>query len=415
MVVSDCIDYYEVLQVSPSAEEEIIQAAFRRLATKWHPDRRPGDVEAAQQMRLINEAYHVLTDQKRRRDYDNRRNRPNKTSDINADYTSPATDSPIADPAPLRGFVYILINQAMPNLVKIGQTDRTPEARAAQLSGDTGVPGRFFVAYAEELLYFVEAEKAIFRRLEQFRWNKKREFFEIPLKDAIQVVQEIAARYREPEPREQKRAETARAEAVEQLATSERLAEWNQNCRKDRTTHFSLAVIILCLLAAISGYFYYLWQQSTSNPGPVSQARQAPEVERLERRIAEVQKDLQAVESQLQQSKSEEQKLLAVWNKPMYTQDAARIRASMKRVKQTIADLEQKRDKLAQNEEQLKHELEEARMVGSTTKAPSMKSAAGPYDHEPNNPYQPKQKSDERRRWIDPRYEHLPKAKSQTR
>src|SRR5262249_5250179 len=69
IAVSDCIDYYEVLQVTPNAEEEIIQAAYRRLAAKWHPDRRPGDEEGAQQMRLINEAYDVLTDQQRRRDF----------------------------------------------------------------------------------------------------------------------------------------------------------------------------------------------------------------------------------------------------------------------------------------------------------------------------------------------------------
>jgi hypothetical protein len=45
----------------------------------------------------------------------------------------------------------------------------------------------------------------------------------------------------------------------------------------------------------------------------------------------------------------------------MYAEDAARIRASMKRVKKTIADLEQKRDQLAQNEEQLKRELKAQR------------------------------------------------------
>jgi hypothetical protein len=80
-----------------------------------------------------------------------------------------------------------------------------------------------------------------------------------------------------------------------------------------------------------------------------------------EQRLSEAQKDLQAVEEQLQESKNEEKKLLAVWYKPMSAQDAARIRASMKRVKKTIADLEQKRDQLAQYEEQLKRELEEAR------------------------------------------------------
>jgi septal ring factor EnvC (AmiA/AmiB activator) len=162
-----------------------------------------------------------------------------------------------------------------------------------------------------------------------------------------------------------------REEAVEQLATSERLEEWTQNSRRNRTKHFFLAVIIVCFLAAISGYLYYHWRQSSSNPASAGQVKRDSEAKQkasairsLEQRLAEVQKDLQAVEEQLQQSKSEEQKLLAVWYKPMYAQDAARVRASMKRVKKTIADLEHKRDQLAQDEEQLKRELEEAQRAG---------------------------------------------------
>ncbi len=63
-------DYYEVLQVSPNAEEDIIQVAYRRLALKWHPDRRPGDPSASQQMKLLNEANEVLSHPQRRREYD---------------------------------------------------------------------------------------------------------------------------------------------------------------------------------------------------------------------------------------------------------------------------------------------------------------------------------------------------------
>src|SRR5437899_1049368 len=66
-------DYYEVLQVSPNAEEDIIQAAYRRLAQKWHPDRRPGDPAASEQMRLLNEAYDVLSNSQKRQEYDLRR------------------------------------------------------------------------------------------------------------------------------------------------------------------------------------------------------------------------------------------------------------------------------------------------------------------------------------------------------
>jgi hypothetical protein len=66
-------DYYEVLQVSPNAEAEIIEAAYKRLVHKWHPDRRPGDRSAPEQMKLLNDAYEVLSSPQKRQEYDSRR------------------------------------------------------------------------------------------------------------------------------------------------------------------------------------------------------------------------------------------------------------------------------------------------------------------------------------------------------
>jgi hypothetical protein len=62
-------DHYAVLQVSEHADPEVIDAAYRALARKWHPDvnAEPG---AADHMRAINEAYHVLRDPERRARYD---------------------------------------------------------------------------------------------------------------------------------------------------------------------------------------------------------------------------------------------------------------------------------------------------------------------------------------------------------
>lgn len=53
-------DPYQVLGVSPSADEDTIRQAYRRLAKKYHPDLNPGDASAAQKMNEINEAYDLI-------------------------------------------------------------------------------------------------------------------------------------------------------------------------------------------------------------------------------------------------------------------------------------------------------------------------------------------------------------------
>jgi curved DNA-binding protein CbpA len=65
-------DFYEVLQVHPNAEPEVIRAAYRILARKYHPDH-GGD---AARMIALNNAWDVLGDQLRRAEYDASRSRP---------------------------------------------------------------------------------------------------------------------------------------------------------------------------------------------------------------------------------------------------------------------------------------------------------------------------------------------------
>jgi hypothetical protein len=65
-------DHYAVLQVDPKAEHEVIEAAYRRLATKYHPDLNRS-ADAHNRMKRINAAYEVLSDPGKRVAYDRRR------------------------------------------------------------------------------------------------------------------------------------------------------------------------------------------------------------------------------------------------------------------------------------------------------------------------------------------------------
>ena len=61
---------YAVLQVDPSASDEVIRAAYRCLVQRCHPDRNPDDSMAKERMSLINRAYALLADPLRRARYD---------------------------------------------------------------------------------------------------------------------------------------------------------------------------------------------------------------------------------------------------------------------------------------------------------------------------------------------------------
>jgi len=65
------VDYYKVLGVTKTSGEAEIKKAYRKLALKWHPDKNPDNLdEANRRFRELSEAYEVLSDEKKRRIYD---------------------------------------------------------------------------------------------------------------------------------------------------------------------------------------------------------------------------------------------------------------------------------------------------------------------------------------------------------
>jgi curved DNA-binding protein len=63
-------DYYHTLGVSKNASEEELKRAYRKLAMKYHPDKNPNKKEAEERFKEINEAYAVLSDKEKRKQYD---------------------------------------------------------------------------------------------------------------------------------------------------------------------------------------------------------------------------------------------------------------------------------------------------------------------------------------------------------
>lgn len=104
------VDYYDLLGVDPSADHRTIRSAYRRLARRYHPDVAKGR-HAARRFLLIREAYEVLADPEKRRQYDKLILRPRlarRSPPQHAAASGVEPAAPAGPAAPRRGFRLVL-------------------------------------------------------------------------------------------------------------------------------------------------------------------------------------------------------------------------------------------------------------------------------------------------------------------
>lgn len=89
------------------------------------------------------------------------------------------------------GFVYCLGNDAIPDLLKIGFTTRSPMQRAEELSRASGVPKAFEVYFYIEIQNPADVESRIHRALDNYRLNGRREFFSVSDETVLELFEKI--------------------------------------------------------------------------------------------------------------------------------------------------------------------------------------------------------------------------------
>lgn len=165
-------DYYTLLGVIPSAEDAVIRAAYKALAQRYHPDRyQGGQQEAHRLMSEINEAYAVISDEAKRREYDQLR--AGRTGDIDQDETG--TDPNVDAGGDPLDEGWALACEYYPELIPIGE-------RLSQISWRLAYG---YKAFMIEIKGFEQSEKfaiAFEKKFLEYHFGTNEEFLEFARK-----------------------------------------------------------------------------------------------------------------------------------------------------------------------------------------------------------------------------------------
>ena len=124
----DMSDYYQRLGVSKSASQDEIKKAYRKLAKKYHPDVTGGDKAKEAKFKDISQAYDVLSDEKRRGEYDQERKNPFANMNMGGGAAAPAKPGalhqPVEHPPERRGPAHVVLGGEVGSLHLDGPMSR---------------------------------------------------------------------------------------------------------------------------------------------------------------------------------------------------------------------------------------------------------------------------------------------------
>ena len=90
-----------------------------------------------------------------------------------------------------QGWIYVLTHPLMDGICKIGATRKHPIQRTKELSTSTGVPGPYTLAYYRDFVDCFAAESYLHTRLNSYRVDVSREFFEVTVDEAIKAIRDV--------------------------------------------------------------------------------------------------------------------------------------------------------------------------------------------------------------------------------
>lgn len=139
------------------------------------------------------------------------------------------------------GWVYVLTNEAMPGLVKVGYTMKDPAIRAEELYKDsktgavTGVPMPFVVVYKALVVNPYQVEQAVHKLLEKKRLNEEREFFSCESFEAIRHIRESAAvKFEESKEDVERKIQHQKSVEAQQAVERQRIAKEKERLETER-------------------------------------------------------------------------------------------------------------------------------------------------------------------------------------